>query len=65
VDVERCVVCGTCEKSCPYGAIHMDKDEKTLEIDEEKCFRCGLCASRCKMRALAMGQTSCVGEQSA
>ena len=24
--------------SCPYGAIHQDKEAKLLEIDEEKCF---------------------------
>lgn len=54
VNMERCPLCGLCERSCPYGAIHMDKDARTLEIDEEKCFRCGLCVSRCKPRALSM-----------
>jgi ferredoxin len=54
VDMERCVLCGVCEKSCTYGAIHQDKDSKILEIDEEKCFHCGLCVTRCKLRAITM-----------
>ena len=53
-ELSRCVFCGTCEKSCPYGAIRQDKAVKTLEIDKEKCFACGLCVTRCKMHALSM-----------
>jgi dihydroorotate dehydrogenase subfamily 1 len=54
VNMERCVLCGICEKSCAYGAIHQDKERKILEIDEEKCFHCGLCVTRCKLRAITM-----------
>jgi dihydroorotate dehydrogenase subfamily 1 len=54
VDMARCVLCGTCEASCPYGAIHKDRDGKIVSIDEEKCSLCGLCMSRCKMRAISM-----------
>jgi len=54
VNMERCSLCGVCEKSCPYGAIHTNKEAKILEIDEEKCFHCGLCVTRCKLRAMTM-----------
>ncbi len=54
VNMERCTLCGICEKSCTYGAIHQDKERKILEIDEEKCFHCGLCVTRCKLRAITM-----------
>jgi dihydroorotate dehydrogenase subfamily 1 len=54
VNMERCVLCGVCEKSCTYGAIHQDKETNILEIDEEKCFHCGLCVTRCKLRAITM-----------
>jgi len=53
VNMERCVLCGVCETSCPYGAISQDG---VLKIDKEKCFACGLCVSRCKKLALVMGQ---------
>jgi dihydroorotate dehydrogenase subfamily 1 len=54
VNAERCTLCGLCEKSCPYGAIHQNKEAKILEIDEERCFYCGLCVTRCKLRAMSM-----------
>jgi Pyruvate/2-oxoacid:ferredoxin oxidoreductase delta subunit len=54
VDMTRCVLCASCETSCPYGAI--SKADGVLKIDEEKCFACGLCVSRCKKRALMMAQ---------
>lgn len=54
VNMERCRLCGNCDKSCPYGAIRMDKDARILEIDEEKCFHCGLCFTRCKLRAMTV-----------
>jgi len=54
VNLDRCVFCGSCEKSCPYEAIHQDKYTRLLEIDEERCTHCGLCLSRCKRHALSM-----------
>jgi dihydroorotate dehydrogenase subfamily 1 len=51
VDMERCVLCGRCEQSCPYGAI---TEDAVLHIDKRKCFTCGLCVSRCKLQALTM-----------
>jgi len=54
VDKKRCTLCGVCEKSCPYGAIHIDKEDRIVEIDEEKCFQCGLCVTRCKLRVMSM-----------
>ena len=53
-DLSRCVFCGVCEKSCPYGAISQDKAAQSLQIDGERCFACGLCVTRCKRHALSM-----------
>lgn len=54
VNMERCVLCGICETSCTYNAIHQDKDAKVVEINEEKCVQCGLCVTRCKLRAITL-----------
>jgi len=54
VNMERCTLCGQCEKSCVYGAIHQDKKAGILDIDEQKCFRCGLCVTRCKLKAITI-----------
>jgi dihydroorotate dehydrogenase (NAD+) catalytic subunit len=56
VNMERCSLCGICEKSCPGGAIHLDKNARVVEISEEKCSKCGLCITRCKLRAISMAR---------
>ncbi|WP_025323401.1 RnfABCDGE type electron transport complex subunit B [Deferrisoma camini] len=40
-----CIGCRRCEKTCPFGAISMDRD--LARIDPEKCTSCGLCATVC------------------
>jgi NADH-quinone oxidoreductase chain I len=61
----KCVVCTTCAKTCPQGAIHMVtavdpanpnklKIEK-FEIDMGYCISCGLCVESCPYNALFMG----------
>ncbi len=53
VDDELCTLCGLCPKSCVYGAIELNRDEKRLIIHEEACERCGLCISVCPYHALS------------
>ena len=41
-----CVGGGTCEKVCPFDAVHIGKNG-FAEVDYEKCTGCGLCVAEC------------------
>ena len=59
------VVCTTCAKACPQGAIHMvtngdpenpNKPAMTrIEIDTGYCISCWICVESCPYKALQMG----------
>ena len=41
-----CMNLGSCEKTCPFGAIHTGENGVAV-VDEEKCTGCGACARAC------------------
>jgi formate hydrogenlyase subunit 6/NADH:ubiquinone oxidoreductase subunit I len=61
----KCVVCTTCAKTCPQGAIHMVTSVDPanpnkpimakIEVDMGYCISCGLCVESCPYNALFMG----------
>lgn len=61
LDQRRCVGCGICLMSCPFGAIHLDpKVNKT-----SKCDLCGgdpACVKKCQARALVFGASYNLGK---
>ncbi|MHA1652522.1 MAG: 4Fe-4S binding protein [Candidatus Thorarchaeota archaeon] len=54
VDMEKCTLCGLCERSCVYDAITTDREAQELRIDASKCAGCGLCVSLCPTHALEL-----------
>ncbi|MEN6412615.1 MAG: 4Fe-4S dicluster domain-containing protein [Veillonellales bacterium] len=68
IDKNKCVECGMCKKSCPYGAIievnrpcesacdlgaiKAGKD-RCAEIDYDKCVQCGSCKTACPFGAIS------------
>ena len=68
IDQSKCIKCGRCKQSCPYGAIAhrtrpcadacgikvISTDEYgRAQIDNEKCVACGQCMSACPFGAIA------------
>ena len=54
VDPDRCVLCLTCLRACPHGAIRVDEANKTAAVSALACRRCGLCATLCPALAIQM-----------
>lgn len=51
VDPEKCSVCLSCIRSCPYTAPFINEDGKA-EIDIQTCQGCGICVGICPSKAI-------------
>ncbi len=54
VDVEHCVKCLTCVRSCPFGVPEFNTEEKVIEINEALCHGCGVCTAVCPRQAIQL-----------
>ena len=57
IDVETCILCGICQKTCPTGAIEVDKAGEAWRIDRFRCVQCGACWRACPKESLTMADT--------
>ncbi len=49
---DNCISCGTCEATCPMGAI--SQGDGKYEIDESVCVECGACEAACPAGAIEL-----------
>ena len=54
IEVETCILCGLCERSCPTDCITVDKNERVWRINRYSCIQCGYCTTVCPKKCLAM-----------
>jgi heterodisulfide reductase subunit A-like polyferredoxin len=52
VDPQKCVICLTCMRTCPYRVPRVDHAEGVIAIDPAACQACGNCASACPRKAI-------------
>jgi Pyruvate/2-oxoacid:ferredoxin oxidoreductase delta subunit len=52
IDKERCSLCLTCLRVCPYGAPFLSEGE--MSISSERCQGCGMCLALCPSVAIDM-----------
>jgi len=52
IEKERCSLCLTCLRVCPYGAPYLAEGE--MSISAEKCQGCGMCLALCPSSAIEM-----------
>ena len=52
IDIEACISCGLCARSCPPGALKVDRAARTWTIDRFDCVQCGNCVNNCPKKCL-------------
>ena len=51
---DLCVFCGLCAKTCPMGAITVDRATKSWTVDKDTCVQCGACTEKCPKKCLSL-----------
>ena len=54
VDPDKCAVCLTCVRECPYNVPVIDSEQGAAYIDPIQCRGCGSCASVCPGQAIQL-----------
>lgn len=52
MDIDSCIFCGICSRKCPSGAIAVNRNEKSWEIDPFKCIICSECEEVCPKKSI-------------
>lgn len=54
VDPDKCILCLTCVRSCPYKAMQVNREKGSAESIPEVCQKCGICAGECPAKAIEL-----------
>ncbi len=64
-NVDECILCAKCQKTCPCNCITVNKADRIWEINPFMCIQCGSCVRACPKNCLTMDghYTSVTGEK--
>ncbi len=54
IDLDTCIMCGLCMRSCPSGSIKVDRPNATWTINRFDCVQCGYCTTVCPKKSLSI-----------
>ena len=54
IKTDNCILCGLCMRSCPPGAIRIDRADATWTINRFDCVQCGSCVNACPKECLTL-----------
>jgi ech hydrogenase subunit F len=55
IEIEKCILCGICDRRCPTQAISVTKAERNWSIERLRCIQCSSCVELCPTKCLSMG----------
>lgn len=53
VNPQKCIVCLTCVRTCPFSAVSITESQVAF-IDPKLCKACGICVAECPARAIEL-----------
>jgi len=54
IEMDKCILCGICQKKCPTQAIIVTKATKDWQINRLRCIACNACVEACPKKCLIM-----------
>lgn len=54
INKDNCILCGMCMRSCPPGAITVNRAACTWTIQRFDCVQCGYCVEKCPKKCLSI-----------